>query len=160
MRNPARSARRDQPAGRVHRGFDIHPALVELELAGFRLGEIEDVIDDLQEVRAALVDVLRVFAVLRAADRPQRLAHHDLRESDDRIERSPQFVTHGREEFRFRLVSDLGLRLRGLRLLFRDAQGFVGHASLGELPEMQNGDEKAESGRRQENDQRQADGID
>ena len=160
MRNPARSARRDQPAGRVHRGFDIHPAFVELELTGFRLGEIENVIDDLQEVRAALVDVLRVFAVLRAADRPQRLTHHDLRESDDGIERRPQFVTHGREELRLRLVSDLRLPLRGLGLLFGDAQGFIGRASLGELPEMQNGDEKAESGRREENHQCQADGID
>ncbi len=56
---------------------------------------------------AALVDVVDVFAIAGAAERPQQFHAHDLGEADDGVERRSQLVTHMGEEFRFGLARPL-----------------------------------------------------
>ena len=72
---------------------------VQLELAGIDLGEVEDVVDDVVKMLAALVDELGVFRLARL-----ERAHHPqlerLGETDDRVERRAQFVAHIGEELR------------------------------------------------------------
>src|SRR3546814_7643393 len=67
-------------------------------------GEVEHVVDQAEQVAAAVVDVPHVLAVARVAQRPQRLLLQQLGESDDGIERRAQLVTHHRQELRLGLA--------------------------------------------------------
>src|SRR3546814_3500547 len=71
-----------------------------VEAAGIGFGEVEHVVDQAEQVAAAVVDVPHVLAVARVAERPQRLLLQQLGESDDGIERRAQLVTHHRQELR------------------------------------------------------------
>src|SRR5439155_15630792 len=53
----------DQLAHRTDRVAQIEDLLIELELAVLGLRQIENVVDDLQEIRAALVDIRDVSSV-------------------------------------------------------------------------------------------------
>src|SRR3546814_7618590 len=63
-----------------------------------RLRDIENVVDDGEQVIAALVDVLDVVAVVVVADRPEDLLQDELREADDGVQRRAQLVAHGGQE--------------------------------------------------------------
>ena len=77
-------------------------------------GLVEDVVDEAQEVVAAVENVADVGLVVRDRDRTKHLVAHDLRETDDRIQRSPQFVAHAGQEGTLRPVGGFG-GLLGLR---------------------------------------------
>ena len=68
---------------------------LQLELAGFDLGEVQDVVDDREESFTCAVDagcVLVLFAVERGRE-------EELAEADDGVHRCADLVAHRREEF-------------------------------------------------------------
>ena len=69
---------------------------------------VEDVVDDAEQVGAALVDVLAVFVVFRRAERAEHARLHDLREADDGVERRAQLVADIGEELGLGPVGVLG----------------------------------------------------
>src|SRR5882724_4048276 len=88
---------------------EIDLALRQPQLAALRLRIFEDVADQVQQMGAALVDVLGVLAIAFLAERPQQLALEHLREADDGVERRAQLVAHGGQEFGLGAAGALGL---------------------------------------------------
>ena len=76
--------------------------------AGLDARHVENVVDDAEEVGAAVVDVLAVLGVLGRAERTEHPRLHDLREADDGVERRAQFVADIGEELRLGAVGLLG----------------------------------------------------
>jgi hypothetical protein len=74
--------------------------------------QVEEVLDDLPQMRGARQDVARIIAILPVPDRPEHLALDHLRKTDDRVQGRAQFVAHHREEAALGLVRRLGLALR------------------------------------------------
>ena len=99
----------------AHRGLDdgadIEPILAELDLAGLDPGDIEDIVDKPQEVRAAVVNVANIFAVFGVAEGAVNLLLHDFGESDDGVERRAQLVAHGGQELGLGAIGEFGLLL-------------------------------------------------
>src|SRR5712691_4412277 len=116
-------ARADQLADRADRVAQIENLLVQLELAGLGLRQVEDVVDDAQEMHAARVDILDIGLVFRVVDRAQQLALHHLGKGNDGIQWRAQLVAHHREEPRFGAV-------RRFRCFLREAQRFVRRLAL------------------------------
>ncbi len=73
-------------AHRADRFSKIEDLLIELQRAILGLRKIKDVVDNLQEMRAALVDVRDVGPVLLVGKRAQHLPHHHLGKADDGIQ--------------------------------------------------------------------------
>ena len=71
-------------------------------------GNIEDIIDQGQQVTAALVDIPGIFEVFRRTERTVIFTAHDLGEADDGVQRRAEFVAHPGQEFRLGLVGLLG----------------------------------------------------
>ncbi len=94
-------------------------------MAGLDLRQIEDVIDQLQQVPAAGEDVPDV-ALLPLVEISEGMVFQQLGESDDRVQRGPQLVTHAGQEVTLGPVGRLG-RLAGLLLLRHQA-------ALGDVP--------------------------
>ncbi len=68
---------------------------LQLELAGFDLGEIQDVVDDLQQRSRGMRDGLRQVPLPRSQfGRLQQLRH-----AHDAVHRRADFVAHAREKF-------------------------------------------------------------
>ena len=100
---------------------------VEVELAGFQPGEVQDVVDDRQQ------------RIGRRFDDEQRLTlfgrelgvQHEIGHPDDTVHRGPDFVAHERQELALRPVrgfggvlgrSQIGLRHLEIRRVPHDAQ--------------------------------------
>ena len=98
---------------------------VEADAAGLDLRHVEHVVDDVEQVLAALVDVLAVAAILLVADRAEHFRRHDLGEADDGVEWRAQLVAHIGEEARFRLVGLFGAGLL-LRIFLREVGKLLG----------------------------------
>ena len=105
---------------------------VEADAAGLDLGHVEHVVDDVEQVFAARVDVLAVFLVFVGAERAEHAQLHDLREADDGVERRAQLVAHIGEEFRLRLVGFLGAGLLGGVFLGELAEALLRGAQVGD----------------------------
>src|SRR3546814_20719363 len=65
------------------------------------LGNVQDVVDQIEQHLAAGMDVAGIGPVHVAAERTEHLLLHHLREADDRVQRRAQFVAHVGEECRF-----------------------------------------------------------
>src|SRR3546814_4329772 len=106
LRLPPRSTRTDTlfpyttlfRAASLDEGAEVHLLLPELQLAGFDLREVEQIVDEAQQVLPGAVDVLRVLVVLRVIERPEGLRRHHLGKADDGVERRAQLVAHMGEE--------------------------------------------------------------
>jgi hypothetical protein len=85
----------------------------DLQPTGLDLGEVEDVVDQRQQVFAALMDGVDARQ-LAFAERLVPL--QDLREAEDAVQRRAQVMAHVGEERALRLVGDLGALLGGNRL--------------------------------------------
>src|SRR3546814_12183191 len=83
--------------------------MAQIQLAGLDLGEVQDVIDDLQQMPAALVNIAGIAVVAVAAELAVQLVQHDLGKTDDGVERRAQLVPHVGEELGLGAVG--GLRL-------------------------------------------------
>ena len=101
-----------------------------------RLGlrEVENVVDDVQQMGAAAVDVGGILPVALIAQGAIELVPQDLGKADDGVERRAQFVAHIGEEFRFRPVGALRQFLGFLQLPFRAlAIGDIDHHAVEEF---------------------------
>ena len=79
--------------------------VLQLELPGLDLAEVQDVVDDDEQGVAAAADRLDVVALLVV----QRGVEQEPGHPDDGVHRRPDLVRHGGEEGRLRLVGRLGL---------------------------------------------------
>jgi hypothetical protein len=86
------------------------PGPFQLELRGFDLGEIEDVVDEIQQVVAGAAKDLHILVLLRG----ERGLREQVRDAHDRIHRRSDFMTHARQKIRLGPARALG---RGLGLL-------------------------------------------
>ena len=105
----------------VFDGFGgVEYILVERQLAGLDLRQIEDIVDDLKQVVPTIVNIARVFPVTLVFDRAEPFVPHDLGEPDDGVERRPQLVAHICQELALGTIGHLcrflGLAQRILRL--------------------------------------------
>ena len=71
--------------------LDVDIALEQRELAGFGFGEVENVVDDVEQVAAARMDVGDVAAILLVGE-TALVPHHQFGEADDRVQRRAQLV--------------------------------------------------------------------
>src|SRR5262249_18452041 len=96
-----RSVYRDLDFGRFSRRTQHDKAFVEqdirlggdpldLELSRFDFRKIEHVLDQGEQMHAALMDVLRILSVFGNANGPQDLAVHRLAEPNDGVQRGAQ----------------------------------------------------------------------
>src|SRR5690606_26482444 len=80
---------------------------MQLQPSRLRLGGVEDVVDDVQEMPAAAVDVLGIFPVARAPERSEELTAQDVGEAEDGVQRRPQLMAHDGEKLRLRPIRQL-----------------------------------------------------
>ncbi len=90
---------------------------MDLHLAGFDLGEVEDVVDHPKEHPAAVLDVRGVLALLL---RELIVAGEHFGEPDDAVERGPELVAH-----------------RGQEVALDPVHLIEGHVGLGKLVDLQ-----------------------
>ena len=92
--------------------------LMQLVAARLDAADVENLVDQIEQVLAALVDVVGVFLVGRVVVRTEYLRAHDLGEAENGVERRAQLVAHCGEEARLGEVGLLGAepRLVGDRL--------------------------------------------
>ena len=70
---------------------------LQLESAGFNLGEVQDVVDDTQQTVGAAIDLVDVVVLFGAELRFQC----QLRHTDNGVHRRANLVRHVGQEFRF-----------------------------------------------------------
>ena len=87
-------------------GAKVERLLVQLDPAGFDLGEVQDVVDDRQQRIARRPDSLGIVALLVG----QRCVEHEPAHPDDRVHRRADLVAHRGEE---RALRPVGI-LRGI----------------------------------------------
>ncbi|MCX7161600.1 MAG: hypothetical protein NT083_00925 [Rhodocyclales bacterium] len=93
-------------------GFQFEVGLLDGELAGLDLGNVENVVDDAQQMLARELDLLDVFALVG-----RHCGHqHQVRHADDAVHRRADFVAHVGEE--------VGLHARGFLRQFAGAAHF------------------------------------
>ena len=102
--------RRERPLEAGELFGDRHLGDVQVHLPGLDLGEIEDVVDQPEQLRAGVVDRVRELDLLVGQVAVDVVAEQ-LREDQQRVQRRPQLVRHVREE--------LGLVARRERELLR-----------------------------------------
>ncbi len=108
--------------------LDVDIAFEQHHLAGFGFGEIENVVDDVQKVATAGMDVRDVAAVLLVYE-TALVPHHQVGESDDRVQRRAQLVADLGEKFDLDPVRFLG-RVLGMPDQFDAAVGEPPHLAL------------------------------
>ncbi|KAF1854083.1 hypothetical protein Lal_00005300 [Lupinus albus] len=99
QRHPAGIGRHrgQRPAGLD--GFPrLHPAFIQRVAPGLQLRHVQHVVDEVQQVAAAVLHMAGIVAVARAAQRTEQLVQHDVGKADDGVQRRAQFVAHGRQE--------------------------------------------------------------
>ncbi len=97
--------------------------LLELELAGLDLGEVQDVVDDRQQRLAGAADAL---GVLRAGRSSSSVVEQQAGQPDDAVHRRPDLVAHRGQE--------AGLQPGGLhRGVARGLEGDLGLFALGDV---------------------------
>ena len=95
--------------------------LLDLQLAGLNLGEIQDIIDDSQQGSAGVVDFADIIALLGIERRLQR----EMGETDDGVHRGADLVAHICEEIRLRTGRVLRGVLGDLQLPLLPDQGLL-----------------------------------
>ena len=81
---------------------------VEHHASGLDPRHVENVVDDAEQVGAALVDVAAILLVLGRAELAEHARLHDLREADDGVERRAELVADIGQELRLGAVGVLG----------------------------------------------------
>src|SRR5207302_1379987 len=88
------------PHDRLDDIAQIEHLLLDFELAGFGFCHIENFVDQIQEVRAAEMNVGDIRPVMRVIERPHHALFHDLGETDDRVQRRAHLMTHRTDQLR------------------------------------------------------------
>jgi hypothetical protein len=86
--------------------------LVELIAAGLDAREVEDLVDEVEQMHAGIMDVGGIVLVGRHRMRPEDLALHHLGEAEDGVERRAQLMAHLCEKARLGDVGGLGAAAR------------------------------------------------
>ena len=92
----------ERPEGRLdvlHDPGDGHVGGVDVHLPGLHLGQVEDVVDQLEQVGAGAVDGPRELHLPRV-EVPLGVLRQQLGQDQQGVERRPQLVRHVREELR------------------------------------------------------------
>ena len=84
--------------------------MLDLELRGFDLGQVEDVVDEIEQVVAGATKDLHILVLLRR----ERGLREQLRNPHDRIHRCADFMAHAGQEIR---LGPVGAVSQGLRVL-------------------------------------------
>src|SRR6476661_10084178 len=79
---------------------DVEGLFDELELAGLDLRHVENVVDDMEQVLAALMNHACIVPIALLPQSAKQLPIEDLRESDHGVERRPELMAHIGEELR------------------------------------------------------------
>ena len=74
-------------------------AFAQLHLAGVDLGEVEYVIDQVEQMGAGLVHVAGIFGIAGIAERAEEFGLEDFRKAQNGVERSAQLMAHAGEKF-------------------------------------------------------------
>ena len=90
-------------------------ARIERHLARFDLGQVQDLVEQLQQMAAGVPDVAQVF-LLPLVDLAEHALQQHFREADDRVQRCAQFMRHARQELRLVVARDLELAALRLEL--------------------------------------------
>src|SRR5262249_19170247 len=90
-----------------------------LHMTGLHLRKVEDVIDERQQMSAAVEDIAEIF-LLFIVELTEKAFEEDLREANDGVERRAEFVGHTGKKLRFVAVGSLDLVV--------EAPEFGGHA--------------------------------
>ena len=90
----------------------------QLQTAGFDLGKIQNVVDQLQKMAGIALD-MRQEALLLFVQRTGVLLREQLRESEDGVQRSPQLVTHAGQKFALQPIGPLYFLVPQRKLLIR-----------------------------------------
>src|SRR6267154_3935962 len=113
QRKPGIASTRSQQARKANHDLtDVDLTLMQLEFGRLRFREVQNVVDDAQQVCTALMNILKIFAVLGVADRPENTTDHQFGKSDNGIERRTQFMAYGGEKFGLGPAGRLGCLLR------------------------------------------------
>ena len=91
--------------------IEIEVLEVQPNAAGLDFRHVENVVDDVEQILSAAVDIAAIFVIFVGPERSEHARLHDLGKADDGVERRAQLVAHVGEEFRFRLVGFLGAGL-------------------------------------------------
>jgi hypothetical protein len=116
-----------QPQGFLDQRREIDGLAVDAHMARLDLRHVENIVDDVEQVFAAIVNIAGIFGIFRRADRSEHLILQDIGKAEDGVERRAQLMAHIGEEFGFRPVG-------GLRTLFFGEIIGVGVGKLGLLP--------------------------
>ena len=91
---------------------------IQVDLAGLNLGEVEHVVDELEQVPGAVDDTSSQILFLLRIQRTGLFIDQEFREADNAIERRAQLMRHVGEKLAFHLVGFLERLLEALA--FRD----------------------------------------
>ena len=98
--------------------LEVHVLHGDGKRAALDLGKLEDLVDQIEEMTAALEDALGVFLLL-VVGRRLRVVSKQLSEAEDGVQRRAQFVAHGGQELGLGLIGGVGLFLGEVQLLLR-----------------------------------------
>src|SRR5687767_13490897 len=87
--------------GFSHKLVERHGLKTQVELAGFDLGDVEEVVDEADDMLAGGADVAQIVAVAFILHRPETLLDHHLGETDYGVERRAHLMADAGEELRF-----------------------------------------------------------
>ena len=99
-----------------HDGLDLDRLQAQLHLSRLDLGQVEYVVDQAEKMLAARMDLRKKSLLRGAVVLTFRCVDEQLREADDRVERSAQLVAHVGEEHALVLTRLLELPVRVLEL--------------------------------------------
>jgi hypothetical protein len=97
----------------------VDDLLAQIDLPGIEFGDVENIVDELEQMGTAARDIGGVFEIARVADGTGNLPADELGEANDGIERRAELVADIGEELRFGAARRLGRILGG-------AQSFLG----------------------------------
>ena len=116
----------DQVLGGLDDVAQLDVGFLQLDVPRHGLGQVQDVVDDVEQVPAAGMDVAGVFQVFGRAQRAEHLLLEDLREPQDGVQGRPQLVAHIGQELVLGPVGQLGL-------MDGDLQLALGAVALGDV---------------------------
>src|SRR5215831_6819241 len=108
---------------------DIEGSHLQVELAGFHFGKVENVVNEVEQVPPGGVDIPRVFPIFGYVMGTHQFTRKDLGKADDGVQGRAQLVAHQREKMALGLVGGPRVEERRLQLSFtlRDEREFEAH---------------------------------
>ncbi|MNI56350.1 hypothetical protein D3C73_1113450 [compost metagenome] len=109
-----------------HRFVQADSDEIEIKLSGLDLGNIEQVVDDIEHMPARAADIVRIFDIAGVADRPEPFRCHHVGKADNGIQWRADLVAYMRKELAL-------VRIGRFRGPFCGAQLVFGPFPLGDV---------------------------